>query len=164
MPHTAVRYDRGARCAGGKRRRSTMVAGAGRPPRHRFVARRLPPSGGPTKGSASWAFWPMAGSGCASICGSTTSSAGTRPFCGNGRIRHEGGGVVLPGLAVRDGQGHLVTNPSTSPDINFVAPDGSQGGGQHELDDGPELIRSLFTNLIEACRLLGEDEAFRRRA
>ncbi|SFI35146.1 alpha-L-fucosidase 2 [Paenibacillus sp. UNC496MF] len=60
---------------------------------------------------------------------------------------------------VDDGQGRLITMPSTSPEHKFRTADGLAGVTSASSMD-LELIWDLFTNLIEASETLGEDEAF----
>ncbi len=64
---------------------------------------------------------------------------------------------------VDDGEGRLVTAPSTSPEIDFRAP----GGGRASVAVGATMdlaiIRDLFANLLSAARVLGIDDEFTRR-
>lgn len=57
--------------------------------------------------------------------------------------------------------GYLVTGPSTSPENTFIAPNGETAS----LSMGPtmdlELVNDLFSNCIEASKVLDSDEAFR---
>ncbi len=64
---------------------------------------------------------------------------------------------------VKDPQsGWLVTAPSNSPENHFYLPNGQQSA----ICAGPtmdnQLIRELFSNVIEASKLLKKDEAFRK--
>ena len=74
-------------------------------------------------------------------------------------ILHDASQFFLDYL-VDDGQGHLVTGPSISPENQYKLPDGSR----HSLAMGPtmdiELVRELFTRTLDAGRILGEDESF----
>jgi len=58
-------------------------------------------------------------------------------------------------------RGWLVTCPSASPENRFRTPDGQRAG----LSAGPsmdvQIIRELFTNCIEASKILDTDEEFR---
>ncbi len=62
-----------------------------------------------------------------------------------------------------DGQGHLITGPSISPENRYRLPDGTIA----KLCMGPtmdtEIAHALFTRVIEASRLLGVDEEFRKK-
>ncbi len=80
---------------------------------------------------------------------------------------------------IEDGQGHLVTSPSTSPEHHFYAPQapaltsadvGSKqqttGGRQHTAAVSMAstmdmaIIHNLFGHCIETARILGQDHAF----
>ena len=64
---------------------------------------------------------------------------------------------------VDDGQGHLITGPSLSPENRYRAPDGSAV----KLCMGPtmdtEITHTLFGRVIEASRLLAVDADFRKQ-
>ena len=58
--------------------------------------------------------------------------------------------------------GKLVTNPSYSPENAFILPDGSHSVFTYGATMDLEIIHNLLTNCIQACRVLGIDEAFRK--
>jgi alpha-L-fucosidase 2 len=64
---------------------------------------------------------------------------------------------------VPDGKGHLVTGPSTSPENEYQLPSGERA----VLCMGPamdtEILRALFTRVIEASEILGIDPEFRAK-
>ncbi|QHW34673.1 glycoside hydrolase family 95 protein [Paenibacillus rhizovicinus] len=60
---------------------------------------------------------------------------------------------------VDNGEGRLVTMPSTSPEHKFRTEEGLAGVTSASAMD-LELIWDLFTNCLEAASVLGEDEAF----
>jgi alpha-L-fucosidase 2 len=64
---------------------------------------------------------------------------------------------------VDDGQGHLITGPSISPENAYVAGDGSRPA----LVMGPymdtQILHALFSNVIAAGQVLGVDAPFRAR-
>jgi len=64
---------------------------------------------------------------------------------------------------VDDGQGHLITGPSLSPENRYRLPDGTLA----KLCMGPtmdlEITYALFSRVIEASQLLGVDADFRKR-
>jgi alpha-L-fucosidase 2 len=64
---------------------------------------------------------------------------------------------------VEDANGRLVTSPSTSPENNFVLPDGSRGSVSAGATMDRALVWDLFTNTIAAAEELGVDAAFRKR-
>ncbi|TBL69373.1 glycosyl hydrolase family 95 catalytic domain-containing protein [Paenibacillus thalictri] len=64
---------------------------------------------------------------------------------------------------VDDGQGHLVTGPSISPENKFVLPDGTRGN----LCMGPamdmQIVHTLFHACMEASHIIQADGTLRRR-
>jgi alpha-L-fucosidase 2 len=62
---------------------------------------------------------------------------------------------------VEDRDGHLVTCPSTSPENEFLSPDGHRVAVGVAATMDMMLIWDLFTNCIAASSVLGIDEAFR---
>lgn len=56
--------------------------------------------------------------------------------------------------------GHLVTAPSTSTENRFTTPDGKEAQLSIASTQDMALIWDLFTNCIEACRILGIDQDF----
>jgi alpha-L-fucosidase 2 len=64
---------------------------------------------------------------------------------------------------VDDGQGHLITGPSLSPENQYKGPDGQAV----KLCMGPsmdsQLTHALFSRVIEASELLGVDSEFRKK-
>ncbi len=64
---------------------------------------------------------------------------------------------------VDDGQGHLITGPSISPENRYQLPDGAIG----KLCMGPtmdtEIAHALFSRVIEASEVLGVEPEFRQR-
>jgi alpha-L-fucosidase 2 len=61
---------------------------------------------------------------------------------------------------VDDGQGHLVTAPSASPEQAFHAPDGTRGVVTKAATMDLEIIWDHFTNCIQACGELGIEPEF----
>jgi alpha-L-fucosidase 2 len=64
---------------------------------------------------------------------------------------------------VDDGQGHLVTAPSSSPEIGFITPAGTRGVITHAATMDLAIIWDLFTNTIATARALGLEPAFAAR-
>jgi len=62
---------------------------------------------------------------------------------------------------IEDEQGRLITSPSTSPEHKFRLPTGELCTVSNATTSDLVLIWDLFTNLIEASEVLGEDEEFR---
>ncbi|CAN5795495.1 glycoside hydrolase family 95 protein [soil metagenome] len=61
---------------------------------------------------------------------------------------------------IEDGQGHLVTAPSTSPENKFTTPDGQHAAVSMASTMDLAIIWDLLTNCIEAAQILGIDNAF----
>ena len=64
---------------------------------------------------------------------------------------------------VEDGEGHLVTSPSTSPEHKFVLPDGRQAAVSQGSSNELALVWDLFTNTLQASAALRTDAPFRKR-
>ena len=62
---------------------------------------------------------------------------------------------------VEDKNGYLVTAPSFSPENSFIDDKGKEGAASIATTMDMSIIRDLFTNLIEASKVLNEDVAFR---
>lgn len=69
---------------------------------------------------------------------------------------------ILDWLVEDPSTGELISGPAVSPENRFVAPDGSEAS----LSMGPtvdqEIAWDLFTNLLEAARVLDEDDELTR--
>ncbi len=61
---------------------------------------------------------------------------------------------------IEDGQGHLITAPSTSPENDFTTPDGVTATVSMASTMDMAILWDLFTNLLEAAEILGIDDAF----
>ena len=62
---------------------------------------------------------------------------------------------------VDDGNGHLVTSPSTSPEHKFITPDGARAAVSMASTMDMALVRDLFFNVIDAAEALNLDAPFR---
>lgn len=58
---------------------------------------------------------------------------------------------------IDDGKGHLVTAPSTSPELNFITPEGKRASVSQASTMDMSIIWDLFTNCLETTRILGID-------
>ena len=70
---------------------------------------------------------------------------------------------ALAWLVEEPGTGHLVTAPSTSPENEYLLPDGTAVSVTIGSACDLSLIWELFKNTIEASRTLGRDEEFRQK-
>ncbi|MEW6239078.1 MAG: glycoside hydrolase family 95 protein [Candidatus Omnitrophota bacterium] len=72
-----------------------------------------------------------------------------------------GAARFLLDFLVEDPQGRLVTNPSHSPENSFRKGDGSRSMFTYGSTMDLEIIHDLFTNCVDASKILGVDEDFR---
>ena len=75
----------------------------------------------------------------------------------------KGAAVFCLDWLVDDGEGHLVTSPSTSPEHKFVLPDGRQAAVSQGSTMEQALVWDLFTNTLQASAALRADAPFRKR-
>ena len=64
---------------------------------------------------------------------------------------------------VDDGQGHLITGPSVSPENSYQMSDGTKARLCMAPTMDTEITRAVFTRVIDASELLGVDEDFRKK-
>jgi alpha-L-fucosidase 2 len=124
--------------------------------------RHAAPVGNYGAGDPVWAFWPMAGAWLSQHLYEHYLFGGDVTFLRDRAY------PVMKGAAefcldwlVDDGQGHLVTSPSTSPEHKFITPDGGRAAVSMASTMDMALIRDLFFNLIDAGETLNVDAPFR---
>lgn len=113
----------------------------------------------PVSGSPSWANWPMGGAWLCRHLWEHYLYTGDRQFLE--RVAYplmRDAARFCEGWLIDDGKGHLVTSPATSPENVFVTPDGFKGTVSAGTTMDMAIIRDLFTNTIEAAKILGVDE------
>lgn len=88
-------------------------------------------------------------------------------FTGDKTFLRERAWPVMKGAAefyldwlIDDGQGHLVTAPSTSPEIGFTGPDGKKATVSMASTMDMSIIWDLFTNCLDAAGVLGIEKEF----
>ncbi|HUU94105.1 MAG TPA: glycoside hydrolase family 95 protein [Phycisphaerae bacterium] len=69
--------------------------------------------------------------------------------------------LFLLDFLIEDPQGRLVTNPSHSPENSFRKPDGTASIFTYAATMDLEIIHDLFTNCIEASKILDIDRSLR---
>ncbi|WP_258881445.1 glycoside hydrolase family 95 protein [Paenibacillus sp. sptzw28] len=118
-------------------------------------------SSNPVGGSASWAFWTVGGAWL------TRHLWERYLFTGDERFLAERAYPVMKEAAlfcldwlVEGEDGYLVTNPSTSPENFFIAPDGYKSAVSQGSTMDMAIIRELFKHCIEAGGRLGIDGEF----
>ncbi|NLS78090.1 MAG: glycoside hydrolase family 95 protein [Chloroflexi bacterium] len=127
--------------------------------------RQSAPAGAYGWGRPQWAMWPLAG---AWLCQHLWEHYA---FGGDLDDLRERAWPLMRGAAqfcldwlVDDGEGHLVTMPSTSPENTFrTAPDAEPLSVSAATTMDMALIWDLFTNCVAAARALDVDDAFRER-
>lgn len=117
----------------------------------------------PAGGSAMWAFWPMGGVWLCQQLWEHYAFNLDREFLAERAypVMKEAALFCLDWL-IDDGQGNLVTNPSTSPENRFLTPVEKQPcavslGSTADL----VMITELFNHAIEASRILEVDADYR---
>ncbi len=115
-------------------------------------------------GTPVWANWSMGGAWLSRDFWEHYAFTGDKEFL-RGRAW-----PILKGAAefcldwlVDDGHGHLVTAPSGSPELGFIGPDGKHAYMSMATTMDMAIIWDLFTNCIEAQRVLGTDPEFAAR-
>jgi len=73
----------------------------------------------------------------------------------------KGAALFILDFLVEDPQGRLVTNPSHSPENSFRKPDGTKSMFTYGATMDLMIVHDLFTNCIEASKVLGTDEILR---
>ena len=73
----------------------------------------------------------------------------------------KGAALFMLDFLVEDPKGRLVTNPSHSPENSFRKPDGTKSMFTYGATMDLMIVHDLFTNCIEASKVLGTDEMFR---
>ena len=91
-------------------------------------------------------------------------------FSGDRKFLRETAWPVMKGSAefcldwlIDDGAGHLVTAPSASPELGFLAPDGTKGTVTKGSTMDLEIIWDLFTNCLETMAVLKIEPEFAQK-
>ena len=124
--------------------------------------RQSAPVGDFGQGEARWALWPMSAPWLCSHLWEHYAFGGDLDFLRDRAypLMKEAALFCLDWL-IEDGEGHLVTAPSTSPENGFILPDSGRSEVSIASTMDMALIWDLFTNCIEASGVLQVDEAFR---
>ncbi|MDP9352613.1 MAG: glycoside hydrolase family 95 protein, partial [Chloroflexota bacterium] len=126
--------------------------------------RQTAPPGDYGQGDPVWTMWPMGG---AWLCQHLWEHYA---FGGDEVFLREHAYPLMRGAAefcldwlVEDGEGHLVTTPSTSPENKFTTQGGQTAAVSMASTNDMAIIWDLFTNCIEAASILGADPELRAR-
>ncbi len=109
------------------------------------------------KGDPAWANWPMAGPWLCRALWDAYQFSGDRALLGRIWPLLRGAAEFLVDWLVERPDGSLGTSPSVSPENHFVAPDGEPRAAASSSAMDLALARDLFTIVISAADLLGED-------
>ncbi|KAL3688402.1 hypothetical protein R1sor_014711 [Riccia sorocarpa] len=115
----------------------------------------------PVGGDPVWALWPMGGAWlCLHMWEHYCFSLDEEFLKNRAYTVMKGCSQFLLGWLIEDGNGNLVTNPSTSPEHYFVSPD---TGGWASVTAASTMdltiIRELFEAVIKVDEILGEKDA-----
>jgi alpha-L-fucosidase 2 len=126
--------------------------------------RQTAPPGEYGHGDAVWAQWPMGGAWLCQHLWEHYTFGGDETFLRDRAYPSmRGAAEFCLDWLIENGQGHLMTSPSTSPENKFTIPDGQTAAVSMASTMDIAIIWDLFTNCIEAARLLNVDDDFRGR-
>ena len=116
----------------------------------------------PAGGSAMWAFWPMGGVWLCQHLWEHYAFNLDRDFLAKRAYPvMKGAALFCLDWLVDDGQGNLVTNPSTSPENRFLTKEGLPCAVSQGSTADLVMITELFNHCIEASQILETDAEFR---
>ncbi len=110
---------------------------------------------------ARWGLWPMGAAWLSTHLWEHYAFSGDKEFLRQKYPTMKEAAQFLLDFMVRDDQGRLVTNPSFSPENEFIDAQGRKGVLSAGATMDREIIRQLFTECIQASEILGVDAEFR---
>ncbi|MEO8887362.1 MAG: glycoside hydrolase family 95 protein [Mucilaginibacter sp.] len=114
------------------------------------------------KSDPTWANWNMSGTWAVTHLWDHYLYTGDRDFLkGYAYPLMKGAAMFCLDWLVKDKQGYLITSPSTSPENNYVTPDGYKGGTLYGSTADLAMIRECFNQTIQAAEELKVDKGFR---
>ena len=119
---------------------------------------------GNLSGNPAWANWPMSGAWLCQHLWEHYAFSHDIPF-----LREQayplmkGAAEFMLDWLIEDGQGHLVTSPSVSPELRFIAPDGQPAAVSAAATMDMAIIWDLFNNCLEAAGVLEINDEFTTR-
>jgi alpha-L-fucosidase 2 len=124
--------------------------------------RHAAPVGNYGEGQPRWSLWPWGGAWLSQHLWEHFAFSGDEDFLREHAypILAEAARFALDFL-IEDGQGRLITAPSTSPENDFTTPDGVTATVSVASTMDMAILWDLLTNCIEAAQILGIDDAFR---
>lgn len=116
----------------------------------------------PAGGSAMWAFWPMGGIWlCQHLWEHYAFNQDKNYLANRAYPVMKGAALFALDWLISDGNGNLVTNPSTSPENRFLTKEGELCAVSQGSTGDLVMITELFNHCIEASQLLEIDPEFR---
>jgi alpha-L-fucosidase 2 len=124
--------------------------------------RQAAPVGNYGEGQPRWSMWPWGGAWLSQHLWEHYTFGGDVDYLRQQAypVMAEAARFALDFL-IEDGQGRLITAPSTSPENDFTTPDGVTATVSVASTMDMAIIWDLFTNCIEAAQILGIDDDFR---
>lgn len=118
----------------------------------------------PVSGSPMWANWPMGGAWlCRHLWEHYQFSGDLDYLRMTAYPLMKEAALFCSAWLVEDGQGKLVTAPSTSPENMFITEKGVKGTVSIASTMDMSIIRDLFANVIAASEILNVDEDLRKK-
>lgn len=113
----------------------------------------------PDRGQAVWALWPMGGAWlCTHLWEHYTYTLDKDFLQTKAYPLLEGCALFLLDWLVEGPGGYLVTNPSTSPEHTFIAPDGKPASVSYSTTMDMAIIKEVFSEIISAAEVLGRTD------
>ncbi|XP_050364508.1 alpha-L-fucosidase 2 [Argentina anserina] len=113
----------------------------------------------PDRGQAVWALWPMGGAWiCTHLWEHYTYTMDKEFLKNKAYPLLEGCASFLLDWLIEGRGGYLETNPSTSPEHMFVAPDGKQASVSYSSTMDISIIKEVFSAVLSAAEVLGKTQ------
>ncbi|QGK76462.1 glycoside hydrolase N-terminal domain-containing protein [Flavobacterium sp. SLB02] len=111
-----------------------------------------------------WACWPLAGAWLSTHIWEHYIFTRDKSYLKNeGYPLMKGSAEFLLGWMVADKNGNLITSPSTSPENQYLTPDGFVGATMYGGTADLAMIRECFDKTIKASKVLNIDTDFRAK-
>ncbi|XP_040364976.1 alpha-L-fucosidase 2 isoform X2 [Rosa chinensis] len=113
----------------------------------------------PDRGQAVWALWPMGGAWICTHLWEHYTYTMDKDFLKNKAYPLlEGCALFLLDWLIEGRGGYLETNPSTSPEHMFIAPDGKQASVSYSSTMDISIIKEVFSAVLTAAEVLGKTQ------
>ncbi|XP_071736799.1 alpha-L-fucosidase 2-like [Rutidosis leptorrhynchoides] len=113
----------------------------------------------PDRGEAVWALWPMGGAWlCTHLWEHYTYTMNKDFLSKKAYPLLEGCVSFLLDWLIEGQDGYLETNPSTSPEHMFIAPDGKPASVSYSTTMDMSIIKEVFIAIVSAAEVLGKSK------